>query len=236
MDPIEEDTHFYFQVYAPIARFVDHYFAVGPQPLDRDAHAGYLPRIVNATTPDTPPRIVITGAPASGKTEFFERLKGISDLSGFIFFEELARQLLLQDPGYRTRWSEFHREIYRRQTEREKQAGNRPFITDRGTADAFAFHPETVRDVGTSLAAEHARYTAVVQLGSSAGLGPEFYPQDDIRIEQVEQVLRLEAQTQHVWQGHPNYHFVPAEPSFEAKYQGFLALILLLTGKIAGTN
>lgn len=191
---------------------------------------------MNPIAPDIPPRIVITGAPASGKTVFFERLRLVPELHDFLFFEELARQLLVEDPGYRNRWGEFHREIYRRQTDREARAGNRPFITDRGTADAFAFHPETVRVVGTTLAAEHARYTAVVQLGSSARLGPEFYLHDEIRIEPIEQVLLIEDQTRAVWQDHPNYHLIPAEPSFEAKYRAFLALILLLTRKKAGTN
>ena len=67
-----------------------------------------------------PHRIVITGAPASGKTLFFERLKNNLMFSEFVFFEELARQLLLENNDYRNNWDLFHIEIYKRQVAREK--------------------------------------------------------------------------------------------------------------------
>ena len=96
-------------------------------------------------------QIVLTGAPGSGKTALIERLRSDSAFGNFLFFDELARELLKQNPDYRTRWAEFHREIYRRQVGRENDAAGRPFITDRGTVDAFAFHPETLKEVGTTL-------------------------------------------------------------------------------------
>ncbi|UCD65244.1 MAG: AAA family ATPase, partial [Candidatus Zixiibacteriota bacterium] len=49
------------------------------------------------------PRIVITGAPASGKSELIERLKEEPSLGEFVFLEEIARQLLKEDPSYRGR-------------------------------------------------------------------------------------------------------------------------------------
>lgn len=178
-----------------------------------------------------PVRIVITGAPASGKTKFFERLRELPVLREFLFFEELARQLLVEDPSYRQRWGDFHREIYRRQTAREAAAEGRSFISDRGTADAFAFHPETVADVGTTLEAEHRRYTAVIQLGTSAGLGEEYYRADEVRVEAIEQALAIEQHIRRVWEAHPAYYFVPARPVVDEKYRVFEALVLQLTGK-----
>ncbi len=174
------------------------------------------------------PRLVITGAPASGKTVFFERLRHVKEFSGYVFFDELARRLLEETPSYRGRWAEFHREIYRRQTEREQAIAGRPFVTDRGTVDAFAFHPETVADVGTTLEAEYARYTGVIQLGSSAGLGEAYYPTDEIRRETIDEAMAIEAAISRVWSPHPAYRFVPAEPSLEEKYRRFETIALAL--------
>jgi len=166
-------------------------------------------------------RLVITGAPASGKTVFWERLKNVPEFSGFVFFEELARRLLIETPSYRSRWAEFHREIYRRQVAREDAVIGRSFVTDRGTVDAFAFHPETVRDVSTTLETEYQRYTAVIQLGSSAALGREYYPIDEVRNETIEQALAIEAAIRRVWEPHPAYRYVSAESAFEEKYRRF---------------
>jgi len=163
-------------------------------------------------------RIVITGAPASGKTECLNRLRVDPRLAGFEFFDELARRLLTEQPNFRSDWPAFHREIYRRQVAREAAVGGRSFVTDRGTVDAFAFHPESMIEVGTTLEKEYARYTMIVQLGTAAGLGPGYYRCDEIRNETTEQALRIEAAIRAVWQGHPGYHFVEAESDFDTKY------------------
>ena len=163
-------------------------------------------------------RIVVTGAPGSGKTEFIERLKTEKPLAGFIFFEELARAILSASPQFRNDWPGLHREIYRRQVEREEAVGDRPFITDRGTVDAFAFHPETIAAVGTSLEREYRRYTAVVQLGSAAALGELYYCKDEIRHETPAEALEIEQAIRSVWGGHPGYSFVPALDNLEEKY------------------
>jgi len=163
-------------------------------------------------------RIVVTGAPGSGKTEFIERLKSEKPLAGFIFFEELARAILSAAPHFRSDWPGLHREIYRRQAEREDAIGERSFVTDRGTADAFAFHPETIADVGTSLEREYRRYTAVIQLGSAASLGEPYYCQDEIRRETPAEALEIEQAIRAVWGRHPGYSFVPAGDNLEEKY------------------
>ena len=177
-------------------------------------------------------RIVITGAPASGKTTFFERLKKQPAFAGYLFFEEIARQLLREDPTYRQRHQEFHQEIYRRQAAREKAAGDRPFVSDRGTADAFAFHPEAATQVGTTIEKEYARYTAVIQLGTAAALGPQHYSRDDVRRESAEEAMAIERAIASVWHKHYGYHLIPAQPDFEAKYRDFLTLA---TGLVGGT-
>jgi predicted ATPase len=168
------------------------------------------------------PRIVITGAPGSGKTEFLQRLRQDRAFHQFLFFDELARQLLQEDPTYRQRWSEFHREIYRRQCDRETAAGEQPFVTDRGTVDAFAFHPETAASVGTSIDQEYKRYTAVVQLGSAARLGEPYYRRDEIRNESIEDAMFVERAIESVWTNHPGYCRINAQLDFEEKYRQFV--------------
>jgi len=171
-------------------------------------------------------RIVITGGPGSGKTEFFERLKNESELSGFLFLEELARRILSNKPHIRHHPDEFHREIYRQQIEREEAAGERPLVTDRGTVDAFAFHPETMADIGTTLELEYQRYSLVIQLGSAAALGKDFYVRDEIRRENVNEALAIETALRRVWSAHPRYNFIPASEQIEEKYSRFRDLIV----------
>lgn len=171
-------------------------------------------------------RIIVTGAPGSGKTEFIERIKGEKPLAGFVFFEELARAILSTSPHLRNDWPGLHREIYRRQDEREKAIGERSFVTDRGTVDAFAFHPETMANVGTSLEREYRRYTAVIQLGSAAVLGESYYRQDEIRRETPAEALEIERAIRAVWGHHPGYSFVAAGIDLEEKYYLFRRLIV----------
>jgi predicted ATPase len=174
------------------------------------------------------PRIVITGAPASGKTEVFNRLKKDPALANFVFFDELARLLLSENPEYRKSWSDFHIEIYHRQVAREKQVVGQPFITDRGTVDAFAFHLQTMEDVNATLEEEYQRYSAVVQLGSSADLGNKFYERNGIRKESISEALAIEKAITELWRRHPGYHFVKAETDFEKKYHTFLQVLMKL--------
>ncbi len=170
-------------------------------------------------------RIVITGAPASGKTECVNRLNQHHAFAGYLFFDEIARLLLQENPDVRNDWMAFHLEIYRRQSEREKTAAGRSFITDRGTLDAFAFHPSAIDAVGTTISREYLRYDLVVHLGSAAQLGEEFYRQDSVRTETTAEALRIESAIREVWSGHPRYHFVPAQPDYEQKYIDLMTIL-----------
>ncbi len=153
---------------------------------------------------------------------FFERLRSDAAWSGFLFFEELARAILEEKPEYRKNWGAFHREIYRRQAIQEAAAAGSPFVTDRGTVDAFAFHPETLEQVSTTLEKEYRRYTAVIQLGSAASLGEQYYVTDEVRTESIEDALVIEKALSSAWSGHPGYCFVEVDVDFEQKFESFL--------------
>lgn len=171
------------------------------------------------------PRIVITGAPASGKSRFLERLADEPVCYGYILLEEAARLLLSTQPHLREDWAEFHRRVFGLQTAREGAVKGKPMITDRGTVDAFAFHPETLNDVGTTLEREYARYSTVIQLGSAAALADRPWQTDDIRSENRDEALRIEQAITNVWQGHPDFHFIAASTDIDEKYRQFLAVL-----------
>lgn len=171
------------------------------------------------------PRIVITGAPASAKTEFIERLKSNPEFAHFEFLEELARKLLNQNAGYRRDPIEFHCHIYDFQVEREEELLGRPFITDRGTVDGFAFHPGSLKTIGTSLDKEYQRYTGVIQLGSAARLGRQYYKRDEIRSETLDEALKIEKAISKVWQGHKAYKYIEPSANIERKFDKFVQLI-----------
>ena len=170
-------------------------------------------------------QIVITGAPASAKTEFIERLKTMPEFSKFTFFEELARKLLGENSSGRDNPEVFHRRIYNIQTRRESELGERPFITDRGTLDAFAFHPESINLIGTTFEREYRRYSAVMHLGTAATLGEKFYSQDDIRTDSIEEALKIDKALSEIWSGHDTYNYVAAEIKIEQKFKKFIALL-----------
>jgi predicted ATPase len=171
-------------------------------------------------------KIVITGAPASGKTIFIDRLKNDIRFADFIFFSEIARKLLAENPSYRNDWSLFHRDIYKQQVERENRYLNTSFISDRGTVDAFAFHPETMNNVGTDINKEYIRYNNIIHLESTAVLGDKYYNTDDIRNETINDAIIIEEKLKNVWSNHPGYIFINAQPSIEKKYKNFLIHLL----------
>lgn len=166
-------------------------------------------------------QIVITGAPSAGKTKFLHQLKREPFARELVFLDELARTLLQESPDWRNNWGEFHREIYRRQVARESKLEGRSFVTDRGTLDGFAFHPESLADVGTTIEREFQRYTAVFHLESSANLGEEFYVQDEERIETIDDVLVIEQAIADVYNSHPGYEFIRAASNVDDKYRAF---------------
>lgn len=178
------------------------------------------------------PRIVITGAPASAKTEFIERLKQNSEFSAFEILDELARDILKEKSYLRNHPIDFHCEIYHRQVERETKLNGRPFITDRGTIDGFAFSRGSMDQIGTTFEKEYQRYTAVIHLGSAANLGKEFYQTDEIRQETLLQTMAVEKELIGIWQGHAGYSYIAAETDIEKKYDKFVQLLRRLANGI----
>ncbi len=177
------------------------------------------------------PKIVITGAPGSGKTELINHLRQMKEFENVVFFPEIARELLKSRPEYRNNWLEFHREIYKRHIERESKIGNRPFISDRGTIDAFAFCSTSMQDSNTTIESEYDRYTAVLLLGSSALLGDMYYKKDEERLESAEEAIEIEQKLKNTWSGHPYYCYIQAYKDIETKFREAITFLRQMLGK-----
>ncbi len=136
-----------------------------------------------------------------------------------------------ENPAYRHDHSAFHREIYYLQTNRENQLKGKSFISDRGTVDAFAFHPETLAEVNTNINKEYDRYDNVIQLGSSASLGVIYYINDNIRRESLAEALIIEKAITKAWSDHRGYIFIKANADFENKYNELLNILLSIISK-----
>jgi predicted ATPase len=128
-------------------------------------------------------KVVLTGAPGSGKT-VLTALLAAERPDRFAPVPEAATQVYAR---LRTRWDRLdragrydaQRRMYHLQLEQEARlAADTPgkvLLLDRGTVDGAAYWPDGPepfwRDVGTTHARELARYDAVILLETAAALG-----------------------------------------------------------------
>jgi len=175
-------------------------------------------------------RIVLTGGPGAGKTKVAASL-ALAEPARFALVPEAATQVYGR---LRTRWDrldaagrrDVQRQIYALQVEQEQRLARehpgKVLLLDRGTVDGAAYWPDGAddywRSVGTTPAAELARYDAVVWLQTCAAIGA--YDGDasnacrhedrDLAVSRGEAVLKL-------WFAHRRLVRVQAFPAFEEK-------------------
>jgi adenylate kinase len=168
-------------------------------------------------------RIVVTGGPGSGKTVITAALAQ-AQRDRFALVPEAATQVytLLQ-----TRWDKLdhegrhdvQRRIYRLQREQEERAARehptKTLLLDRGTIDGAAYWPEGAedywRDLGTTHAAELARYDGVIVLETCAVLG--LYDGDNsnfCRFEDPRAAIASSELLKRLWRDHPRVRHVGA--------------------------
>ena len=175
-------------------------------------------------------KIVITGGPGSGKTVITAALAA-EQPDRFVLVPEAATQVytLLQ-----TRWDKLdragqhdaQRRMYRLQLEQESRlATEHPeqiLLLDRGTVDGSAYWPEGAEDfwndIGTTHAAELARYDAVILLETCAVLG--LYDGDNsnfCRFEDAAAAVRSSEFLKTLWAGHPHVVHIDSYPQLDDK-------------------
>ena len=175
-------------------------------------------------------KIVITGGPGSGKTVITATLADERP-DRIALVPEAATQVYTQ---LQTRWDKLdlegrhdaQRRMYRLQIEQESRLATahpeKILLLDRGTVDGSAYWPEGPQafwdDIGTTHAAELARYHAVILLETCATLG--LYDGDKsnfCRFEDAAAAVRSSEQLKQLWGDHPNLVYIDSFPNLDDK-------------------
>ena len=149
-----------------------------------------------------PRRVVLTGGPGAGKTAvlelirlfFCEHVKTLPEAAGIVFGGRFPRS---DSPPLR---QPAQRAIYHIQRELESVADTEDaavVLCDRGTVDCAAYwigEGDLFSSVGTTHAAELARYDAVIHLRTPTS--PDAYNRDNpLRIESIEEAAAIDVRT-----------------------------------------
>lgn len=183
--------------------------------------------------PIAPRRIVVTGGPGAGKTAVLEvarrelagRVEILPESASIVFGGGFPRRTEVN--GRRSA----QRAIYHVQNEVERMAlelSNAPTILcDRGTLDALAYWPgpwdEFFDELHTSMAAELARYAAVIHLRVPSVDGD--YRSSPIRIESVLEARAIDGRLLDVWATHPQRIVIDADDDFLLKTQRAIEVV-----------
>lgn len=182
------------------------------------------------------PRFVaVTGGPGAGKTAVLEVVR--RELCQHVVVLPEAATILFRGgfPRQSTDVAQraIQRAIYRVQIELERlareQASAAVVLCDRGTVDSAAYWPGTPdsfwSDLGTSAAAELARYAGVVHLRTPAANGG-YDHSNPLRVETPEQAHVLDDRILEVWAPHPARTIVDSAADFLDKLDAAIDAIV----------
>ncbi|MCC6930304.1 MAG: ATP-binding protein [Gemmatimonadaceae bacterium] len=179
-----------------------------------------------------PRRVVLTGGPGAGKTAVLElirlffcvHVKTLREAAGIVFGGGFPRnqQWELRQAG---QMAIYH---VQRALELTGDLENAAVVLcDRGTVDGGAYWqgPGSLWEaVGTTQAAEIARYHAVIHLRTPTS--PDAYGHENpLRIESLDEAAAIDARIAESWSLHPRRYFVDATPDFLTKAAQALALL-----------
>jgi len=185
--------------------------------------------------PDHEPRLVVlTGGPGAGKTAVLEvvrrslcrHVKVLPEAAGILFSGGFPRHHTL--PGHRAA----QRAIFQVQRQLEwlaiEEHDAALILCDRGCVDGFAYWPppreEFWAEMGTTHAAELARYAAVIHLRTPAS-GNGYDHSNPLRIESAEEAAAIDQLIASLWAPHPRRREVASTAHFPAKLAEAIALI-----------
>jgi predicted ATPase len=189
-------------------------------------------------------RIVLTGGPGGGKTTAADMFR--REIGSQVVVVPEAATILFQGGFPRAhdpvamRYAQtaiFH--VQRRLE--DVQAAlfpGRTLLCDRGTVDGAAYWPGYPHDyftaVGSTLAAELARYDAVIFFETAAVSGGSIEGGNPIRNESIEEAARLDGKLRALWSQHPRFILVPNNRSFFKKLSFGLAVLEGIVGELSG--
>jgi len=177
-------------------------------------------------------RIVLTGGPGAGKTAVLElmrktlceHVKVVPEAAGVVFGGGFPRGDALEARRAAQR-AIFY---VQRELEVAVLATNAAIaLCDRGTIDGFAYWPgpgELWATVGTTHAAELARYASVIHLRTPTFDGG-YNRQNPLRLESAAEAALIDARIAGAWAEHPRRFEVPPMPDFLAKVARVVELV-----------
>jgi predicted ATPase len=175
-------------------------------------------------------RVVLTGGPGSGKTVVANAI-GRDGPGRFVVVPEAATQVYSR-AGTRWDWvdaagrRELQRQIYFLQrSQEERLAAEHPdkiLILDRGTIDGAAYWPDGPdaywSDLGTTLAAELARYSHVIWMQTAAAIGIyDGSGSNACRFEDAAAAVASGQSLVQLWGGHPRFQQIAAYPRLDER-------------------
>lgn len=171
--------------------------------------------------------VALTGGPGAGKTAVLEVLKRhlckhlvvLPEAASILFSGGFPRET--SGAGRRAG----QRAIFGVQRELERLAvehgGFAVALCDRGTVDGLAYWPESEaafwEDVGSSRAAEHARYAAVIHLRSPGADQGYEVTSNPVRTESALEAARIDACIHLAWEGHARRTTIESADTFLEK-------------------
>lgn len=173
--------------------------------------------------------VVVTGGPGAGKTavleiarrSFCKNIAFVPEAAGIVFGGGFWRSTSL----VRRKAAQLAIFHVQRQLERVVfEEGEAAFaLCDRGTIDGLAYWPEPeqdaasfFREIGTTRAAELARYHGVIHL-KTPDLGHGYNQQNPLRVESAAEAQSLDARILAAWAGHPNRVVIESRGDFLLK-------------------
>ncbi len=169
-------------------------------------------------------RIVLTGGPGAGKTAVLELIRQhfcrhvtvLPESAGILFGGGFPRAATMQARRAGQRAIYF----VQRELEAAAEDGESAIILcDRGTVDGAAYWPgpdDLWTSVGTTRAAELARYDAVIHLRTPSADGG-YDHSNPLRIESAVEAAAVDARIATAWDGHPRRVVIVSEADFLRK-------------------
>jgi predicted ATPase len=184
------------------------------------------------TARHAPLRVVVTGGPGAGKTAVLEVIRRamchhvqvLPESAGILFGGGFPRGTTpeLRRPAQRA--------IYyvQRELEATALAGDHALVMcDRGTIDGLAYWPgpgDMFASVATSLAAELARYHAVIHLRTPPSW-EGYNHANPLRVETAAEAAAIDARIAQAWAHHPRRFEVEAAADFLSKAERALEIV-----------
>lgn len=187
----------------------------------------------DCTLPHARRRIVLTGGPGAGKTAVLELVRQHFCKHIEVLPESAS---ILLGGGFRRGATvggkaALQRAIFHVQRELENlaeaEASAAITLCDRGTLDGFAYWPgpgDYWAAVGTSRAAELARYDAVLHLRTPPAVNG-YNRQNPLRTETAEEAAAIDRRILEAWEGHPRRFVVESTVDFLKKAEVAIALL-----------